>query len=145
MKTQCFLLFTFLFYNLHLLAVLDISVSGSPGTLTINSAIAGSKPTTVKDNTTTYSLTVTETTQKIVGRVDQLVPNRTKLKVSLKAPTGATSLGSVPLTTIDQDLVTNIPNGTYSNLKIRYRFSANIKAGIVPLTSRTVTFTVLAQ
>jgi hypothetical protein len=48
----------------------------------------------------------------------------------------------VELGTSPRVLVSDIPAGTYIGLGIRYRLSAATEAGIVPISSRAITFTV---
>lgn len=55
-----------------------------------------------------YDVTTNEINKKIVGQLDDDMPERTRLLVSLTAPTGATSSGFVSLTTQPTDLVTDI-------------------------------------
>ncbi len=121
----------------------SITISGTPGHLNINSANAGQAPYTVSDSSTVYSLVV-DGTRKITGHLDNNLPSHTTLMVNLAAPSGASSLGAISLSTLANDLVTDIPTGSYSNLSINYQFSATPLAGVLPITSRTVTFTILS-
>lgn len=121
----------------------SISVSGDPGPFVINYAIAGSQPTFATDATTTYSIQITPNNRKITGELDSAMPANTELWITLEAPTGATSMGEVILSTTPQALVTNIPHHTdEGGLGITYTFHANVAAGVIPSTSRTVTLTI---
>jgi hypothetical protein len=121
----------------------DISVSGNPGSLVINSATAGFDLAPVTDATTTYSVSVTTGTKKITGAIDLAMPANTSLKVALAAPSGATSVGQVALSVTAQNLVTGIANGTDAiGLGISYEFLAAVQAGIVSAASKTVTLTI---
>ncbi len=122
-------------------AINEISVSGNPGNLIVNSATAGSQPDAVSDNSTSYAITTNETTKKITGAIDTNMPANTTLQINLTAPTGGTSAGNVTLTTTAADLVTSISQVAESGLTITYTFSATVSAGVVTSTSRTVTLT----
>jgi hypothetical protein len=80
----------------------------------------------------------------IVGQLDAPMPSNTALRITLAAPGGATSVGPVDLAMTPQTLVRALPLGTFSGLSITYEFRAVVEAGVVPTTSRTVTFTVTA-
>lgn len=122
-------------------AINEISVSGDPGDLVINSATAGSQPNSDSDNTTTYSITTNQGSKKITGKIDSAMPANTTLRINLVAPTGASSQGNVTLTTTDANLVTNISQVAESGLTITYTFSATVSAGVLSSDSRTVTLT----
>ena len=120
----------------------EITVSGNPGALIISTATAGGDPDPATDATTTYSVSTNGTNKKITGSIDAAMPANTALNVTLTAPTGGTSAGAVTLTTAAQDLVNGITQLAESGLTIGYEFTATAAAGIVPSSSRTVTFTV---
>ncbi|MCO6441400.1 MAG: hypothetical protein J5I81_10005 [Nitrococcus mobilis] len=123
-------------------AINEISVSGNPGTLTINSATAGSAPDAASDSSTTYAVTTNETNKKITTAIDTAMPSGVTLTVDMTAPTGATSAGAVTLDTVEVDAVTGISSIDEQALGITYQLSATADAGVVAQTSRTVTFTV---
>jgi hypothetical protein len=119
--------------------------SGSAGTLVINAAIPGQDPTSASASITTYAVTTPapQGTYRITASINQAMPAGTTLRLSMASPAGATSLGAVALTTTAQDVVINIPrktNGT--SLAITYTFDATPAAGVVPLTSRTITLAI---
>jgi opacity protein-like surface antigen len=117
-------------------AVNDISVSGDPGPLV---TIAGSSAT---DNSTTYSITTNEANKKITGELDADMPPNTTLEINLAAPTGASSLGDVALSSAPADLVTGIGILSESGLAITYTFTADVGAGVIASDTRTVTLTI---
>ncbi|MCL6590273.1 MAG: hypothetical protein K6U80_10000 [Firmicutes bacterium] len=123
-------------------AINEIATSGNPGPLTVNSAVAGSQPSSAIDSTTTYAITTNESSKKITGVLDSVMPANTTLKINLAAPTGATSAGDVVLSDVAADLVTGISKVAESGKTITYTFAADIAAGIIPPTIRTVTLTV---
>ncbi len=69
------------------------------------------------------------------------MPPNTTLSIQLTAPDGATSSGAVNLTTTPQTLVSAIGPVASSGLTITYTFSANVLAGPITSTTRTVTLT----
>lgn len=119
-----------------------ISVSGNPGALVVNSAVAGSQPTSATDSTTTYSVTTNGTSQKITGSIDTTMPSGSSLSINLTAPSGATSSGSVALTTTAQNLVTGISNVAQANMPITYTLNADVSAAAASGQTRTVTLTI---
>lgn len=122
-----------------------MKVRRAPGTLVINSAVAGSGPVSVTDTGAQYKARITHGgTVKVTGSIDSLVPANTTLEIQLAPTTGATSMGFVTLTTADKDLVTGV-GATSPWLQISYRFSASVLAGVVPSTSRTVSFTLVDE
>ena len=92
--------------------------------------------------TRSYSVSTNGTNKKITGSIDAAMPANTALNVTLTAPTGGSSAGAIALTTAAQDLVNGITTLAESGLTIGYEFTATAAAGIVPSSSRTVTFTV---
>jgi len=121
------------------------TVSGSPATMTINTAVAGSQPTSITTATTTYRVKVSswQGTKKIVAKINTAMPAGTTLQLSMVPPGGATSPGPVSLTTVNQDIVNNIANVGTVTLGITYTFSATAAAGVVPSQWRTVTLTMV--
>jgi hypothetical protein len=122
----------------------NISVSGNPGALIVNSTTAGSDLIAATDATTTYSIETTTGNKKITGAINSAMPANTSLKVTLTAPSGAFGMFDVILTVTAKNLVIGIDNGTKeSGLGISYEFSATVEAGIVSMSSKTVTFTIV--
>lgn len=124
-----------------------LTVSGSPATLRVNVATAGSQPNAVTNSSTTYtakSRGLFQTAQ-IVGRINSNMPAGTTLTINLAAVTGATSSGTVTLSTTNQALVTNIWLPFNLSAGITYTFSATTAAGVIPTTTRTVTLTILDE
>lgn len=120
----------------------EISVSGNPSALIVNTADPGSQPTAATDASTSYSITTNNSSRKITGAINSAMPANTSLKVTLAAPTGGSSAGQVTLSTTDQDLVTGISTLAESGQSISYEFSATLAAGIISSSQRTVTLTI---
>ena len=123
-----------------------LSVSGSPGALVINTAIAGSPPTSDNDAASTYTVKAQNKTHplKITARLNAAMPPGVTLTANFQAPTGATSDGTVTLDATDRELVGNITNTTAQTKGITYTLSATAAAGVVTPQSRTVTLTLSA-
>jgi hypothetical protein len=122
-------------------AINEVSVSGDPGDLVVNTATAGSEPTDDTDNTTTWAVTTNESNKKMTGSIDSNMPADVTLQINLTAPTGGSSQGDVSLTTGDADLVTSVATVAESGLGIIYTLSATVDAGVVAQDTRTVTLT----
>lgn len=121
-----------------------LSVSGSPAEMTVSSAIAGSQPITVTDAATTYSVSaLLIQKKKVTARLSASMPSGVTLQVTLVAPSGATSLGTVSLDTIDRDLITNVANALPETNTITFRLTATTAAGVLVSATRTVTFSLV--
>jgi hypothetical protein len=123
-------------------AINEIAVSGDPAPLVITAATAGQQPASVSDNSTTYSITTNESGKSIQAALDAAMPPGLTLTIQLAAPTGASSVGPVDLTTTAQNLVTGVSTVAESGLGITYTLSATLSAGAVPQQTRTVTLTI---
>jgi len=120
----------------------------APVTLTINTATAGAMPVPATDSSTTYSITVRSILRrkKITARIDTPMPAGLTLKVKLEAPTRATSLGDVTLSTTAKDVVRNIRNVKNESVGITYTLSPVGSTPPAPTSgARTVTFTLVDQ
>jgi|SRR5687767_3811909 len=125
-------------------AVNQIGVSGGPAPLVINTATAGSAPTSVTAPGGSYAVTTNEENKKITASLDQSLPPGVRLEISLAAPAGAASAGDVSLGSAAADLVTGISTLAASALPITYRLSADATVYIPAPATRTVTFTIVS-
>jgi hypothetical protein len=123
----------------------ELSISGNPGSLSINSAVAGSEPTSVTDATSSYSFSTNETTRKITAQLNTNMPTGTALQVQLAAPgvTGWSSNGITALSTSPATLATG-GRGYASTKTITYTLSVTAAAGVITVQSNMVTFTITA-
>jgi len=124
----------------------SISVNGSPPLMSISTATAGLAPNAVFDNSTTYTVGAggggSQVT--IMAHLATPMPAGVTLTVSLAAPGGgATSLGPVVLSTAPQSVVTGVHGGSVKTQSISYQLSATAAAGVVPVQSRSVVFTLV--
>jgi hypothetical protein len=121
-----------------------IATSGSPGSLTITTAIAGSDPTPVTNSSTTYTLTKVKSSspQKITAQIGSNMPANVILSITLAVGAGlGTSVGPVNLDITARNVVTNI-TGNYT-AGITYLLSATPAAGVITTQTRVVTLTIL--
>lgn len=126
-------------------AINEIAVSSPTVSLTVDSAVAGSAPTSVSDATTTYAVTTNETARKITGAINTSMPTGVTLSVGLAAPSGALSAGAQPLSTTAVDLVTSMETVNDPSKVISYQLAATSAAGVVASAAKTVTLTVTAE
>lgn len=119
--------------------------TSAPGPLVISSATAGSQPASRTDQTARYSVTVGSGRMKITGYIDSPLPPGVTLTITLAAPTGAASSGSVTLSETPQDLVRYIEVGQYTNLTVTLTLSANVDAGVVSYTPKGVVLTLVTD
>jgi len=119
-------------------------VSGNPGTMTVTGAVAGSQPLTVTDNFTTYTVSALAIQpKKITAQINTNMPGGVTLTILLVAPSGATSSGRIALDNTARDVVSNITNTIPQARTIEYQLTATVSAGVVPISTRTVTLTLV--
>jgi hypothetical protein len=112
----------------------------APGSLVINSAVAGSAPTAKSTSTGRYRVRVASGTRRISASINSPLPSGVTLTITLVAPSGATSVGPVTLSTTPQTVVTNVTNTSFSpNLGITYTLTATTAAGVIASANKTVT------
>jgi hypothetical protein len=122
------------------------TVSGNPsGPLTVTPPGDGTAGC-VTSIRTTYSIAVqAASTTQISAQLSAVMPANTTMAVLLGVPpgaTGVTSSGNVVLSTTPSTVISGFAQVNTLTGDIYYTFSATAAAGIIPATSRTVTFTV---
>ena len=122
-------------------AINQVAVTGAP-VLAISTATAGSNPTQATDNASTWAVTTNQSGAKISASLDSDMPTGLTLKVSLGAPSGATSAGAKSLAAASVDLVTGVSQVAASSLSMSYTLDAVPTAGVVASSTRTVTYTI---
>lgn len=120
-----------------------VAVSGTLAPIVVRTANAGSAPTSASMGGTSYAITTNEANQKISAALDAPMPSGVSLAVSLAAPSGAASAGSMTLSTASSTVVTGITGVSATSLPIVYTLSASSTAVVAPGT-RTVTYTIAA-
>ncbi len=114
------------------------------GPLTVSTATVGAEPNPA-NGSVTYSSGVTFTGQRrVVGSLNANMPANTTLQVRITGGAGGTSLGYVVLNTTPRDIVIAASQSFFSTNTIAYTFTALVAAGVIPTTTRVVTFTLLA-
>ena len=127
--------------NVEVAAISEIAITGN-ATLTINSATAGSDPDDATDNTASYAVTTNESAVKITAASSVNMASGVTLSVNAGAPAGASSAGSVSLSTTAADVVTGLGTVSQSGMTLGYTLAATAAAGQVSATAVTVTYTV---
>ena len=123
-----------------------LTTAGTPGLLRVSSAVAGSQPIAVSTSGGTYSVTTGPANRQyaITGQLNANMPTGVTLTVTLAAPgQGSVSLGAVALDVTGRNLVTGIKKNMTATQSITYQLTATAAAGVVPLSSRTVTLTII--
>ena len=122
-----------------------LSASGDPGLLRISVAVAGSEPIPVSNSTTTYTVTTPNPNRphNITAQLNAAMPTGVTLTGTFDPPAGATSLGPIALDQTARAVVTGIPRRTNSTHSITYALSATVLAGVVPLSTRVITLTIV--
>jgi hypothetical protein len=124
----------------------QFTVTGSPSTLRVQTAVAGLAPAPVSDNSTSYTYkSPGPKNKKITAQLNAPMPSGVTLQVTLQAPSGAVSIPNVTLDATARDVVTGVPRRQDTPLSITYTLSATLDAGVVPPQSRTVTLTIVSS
>ena len=121
-------------------AINQIAFVGSPS-LVVNTATAGSNPTSASDASASWGVTTNQTNAKITASINSNMPAGLTLSVALAAPAGSTAIGN-SLSTTAVDLVTGITKLAQASLGVIYTLDATPVAGVVASTTRTVTYTI---
>jgi hypothetical protein len=118
-----------------------VGVTGTPS-LVINTATAGSGPTSATSSGNTWAVTTNQTGAKITASIASNMPAGLTLTATMGAPAGATSAGAKTLSTVAVDMVTTITKLAQSGMSLSYQLDATAAAGVVTSTTRVVTFTI---
>ena len=121
-------------------AINQIAFAGTPS-LTVNTATAGSNPTSAVDASASWAVTTNQSGAKVTASINSNMPAGLTLWVNLGAPAGTTSIGN-SLSTTSVDLVTGITKLAQGSLGVTYTLDATPVAGVVSSTTRTVTYTI---
>ena len=127
--------------NFQVQGINQVAFTSTPVTLTITTAVAGSDPTPVSDASSVWAVSTNQTNAKISASISTAMPAGVTLSVALASPVGATNAGTVALTAVSQDLVTNITKLKASAQSVTYTLGATVAAGVILSSSRTVTYT----
>jgi hypothetical protein len=120
--------------------LLGITRSSSSTAFLINTATAGSPPTTDTHTAGTYCVYTNVASSTITGQINSNMPSGATFTLTLDAPTGANSSAQT-ITTSPANLVTSIPAGTAACAGVvHYSLSATSALGVVS-GSKTLTLT----
>ncbi len=129
-------------------AINELTVSGSPQPMIINTADAGSEPALVTDASTTYAITTNggNNSRKITAQLDSDMPTGLTLCITLSGPAGAdTPPTNVVLTTTPANVVICINSVAQNGLTITYTLSAAATVGVVNPAIKTVTLIITSS
>jgi len=119
----------------------EVATSSDPPSFNSTEATAGCDPFEICDNTTFYSITTNGSSENLYASLNAPMPSGTSLSILATAPNGATSLGTVYLDSSNQTLVTGITQIAQANLQLNYMFGGTAAAGVIPTSTRIVTYT----
>ncbi len=119
----------------------QISVSGSPGTMTITTAVPGSQPTSVTNTATTWSVQTNAATHTVTAVLSSALATGITLSLNMSPPPGGVSQGTIALSTTSQTMVTNVQANSTQTQGLTYTLAANVSAGVITLASTVVTLT----
>lgn len=89
----------------------------------------------------TYSIATNEINKKISAFLDNNMPIGTELTINMSPPSGARSMGTLPLSATPIDLVIEISKVSEEELSLVYTFTVTAKAGVISGATRVVFFT----
>jgi len=113
-------------------AINEISITGGPVTLNVNSATAGSQPTDATNSATSYAITTNVTgpaTKKITAQIDGNTVSGVTLKIALTSPGSGTPAAAQTLSTTPQSVLTAI-SAVAGSGTVTYTLSATVAAAI---------------
>ncbi|MES2198646.1 MAG: hypothetical protein V4489_00555 [Chlamydiota bacterium] len=121
----------------------SMTFSSNPSPLAITKAIPGKELFTVLDTSTTCNLTVLKKPITILAALDSPLQAHTTLKIGLSLPPQSASFTS--LSTTPQVLASSISEGSYPSIQITYEYAATVAAGVIPMQTRTIFFTLIER
>lgn len=124
------------------MAINEISVSGNPGALTVDSATAGSQPDADTDASSSYAITTNGTGKKITAALDTAMPAGLTLSLTAASASG-TSGGKLTLSDSAADVVTGLTQVAEPTQSLTYELAATVSAGVVASATKTVTLTIV--
>jgi len=119
--------------------------SGSGGTFTIASAVAGQDPTTVSNGAGSFTTSTKkgDGILRIRAQLDQAMPANTTLTLTLTYPAG-TSQGAQVLGITPVDMIVSIPSASTTRTgTVSYSFTATASAGVLAPFTRNVSLTIV--
>lgn len=129
-------------YQVQALNAMNLDNEATAASLVISSITAGSATATKVDSTThTFDVSTNQTGTKvsavIAGATPTNMPAGTSLTIKIGTGTAAT------ISTTSADLLT-LTKEALDNAKVYYTLTANVSAGVVASTTKTITYTLTA-
>lgn len=122
-----------------------ISVSG-PASLTVNTATAGSQPSSAASSGITWAITTNQTNQKVTAELTAAsggnMPSGLTLTADMAQPSVGSTDGAQTLSTTPVRLVSGLTRVAQSGMALTLTLAADVSAGVVSSTSRDVLYTV---
>jgi hypothetical protein len=129
-------------------AQLTLTTAGTPASMIVTTAVAGSQPLPITVGGTTLRIVAKcggQCFNHVTAELNTPMPANTTLSVALSAPPfPETTAGTVVLSTTPQSVINNLKQETGATVNITYVFTATAAAGVVPSQTRTVTFTLVS-
>ncbi|MDQ7826688.1 MAG: hypothetical protein RDV48_28050 [Candidatus Eremiobacteraeota bacterium] len=132
--------------NITVASITEMSLTGSPVSLTVQTAAAGDEPDS-SEQSMTYNISSNRANFKLTAALNSAAPADTTVEMQAAAPggtLGGTSAGFVPLSTTAQNVVSSLNPGYRTAITVTFRFTAPVISGIIASTSRDVTITLTA-
>jgi hypothetical protein len=125
-----------------------LTITGTPASMVVSTAVAGSQPTPITVGGTTIRIVAKcggQCFNHVTAQLNTPMPASTTLSVALGAPPfPETTAGPVILSTTPQSVINNLKQENGVTVGITYVFTATVAAGVVPSQTRTVTFTLVS-
>jgi hypothetical protein len=129
-------------------AQLTLTTVGTPASMIVTTAVAGSEPLPITVGGTTIKIVAKcggTCFNHVTAQLNALMPASTTLSVALGAPPiPETTAGTVILTTTPQSVINNLNQEKGATVSITYVFTATAAAGVLGSQTRTVTFTLVS-
>jgi hypothetical protein len=113
------------------------------GPLVVKTAVAGFQPAAVTGGTTYSAVLAFGGQMKVVAQLNANMPAATTLAVKVTGGCCGTSLGAVNLDILQRNVVIAATPNFFLSVNILYTMTATVAAGVIPVSSRIVTFTLL--
>ncbi|MCI5052053.1 MAG: hypothetical protein MRY21_02820 [Simkaniaceae bacterium] len=110
--------------------------------LVVNTAEAGSNLKQVSDERLSLCYQRSQAGGKMLAYIDRNLPENTQLEVKVTTNVGD-STGTQILTTYPVPVVTDIDSSLCPEAPVRYTYSADVSAGVIPASTYTVTFLIV--
>jgi hypothetical protein len=129
-------------------AQLTLTTAGTPASMVVTTAVAGSEPLPITVGGTTIRIVARcggQCFNHVTAELNTPMPANTTLSVALGAPPlPETTAGPVILSTTPRSVINNLKQENGVTVSITYVFTAKAAAGVVAPQTRIVTFTLVS-